>query len=250
MPILEEPAPHSRKRSVLQFESIHAHYGDLHVLQGVDYLVGQGEIVSLLGANASGKSTTMKIVIGLISATSGKVIYNGEVINALTTAQRIKRGIATVPEARRLFPNMTVLENLEMGAFTRRDKAEIEDDLRWVIQLFPRIKERLSQLAGTLSGGEQQMVAIGRALMSRPRLLCLDEPSMGLSPQLVDQLFETLVAINRRGTSIFMVEQNAKQALSISDYGYVLKLGEVVLHGPASALREDPLVQRAYLGDV
>ena len=192
----------------------------------------------------------MKTILGIVRPTTGTVTYGGEVINNLPTAQRVKRGIAPVPEARRLFPRMTVLENLEMGAFTREDAAEIAADLQRVFELFPRIKERLLQVAGTLSGGEQQMVAMGRALMARPKLLCMDEPSMGLAPALVEQVFEIIQAINKQGTSIFVVEQNANMALSIANYGYVLQTGQVVLHGTARSLRDNELVQQAYLGEM
>jgi branched-chain amino acid transport system ATP-binding protein len=192
----------------------------------------------------------MKTILGIVRPTTGTVTYGGDVINNLPTAQRVKRGIAPVPEARRLFPRMTVLENLEMGAFTREDAAEIAADLQRVFELFPRIKERLLQVAGTLSGGEQQMVAMGRALMARPKLLCMDEPSMGLAPALVEQVFEIIQAINKQGTSIFVVEQNANMALSIANYGYVLQTGQVVLHGSARSLRDNELVQQAYLGEM
>jgi branched-chain amino acid transport system ATP-binding protein len=216
----------------------------------VNYVVGEGEIVALLGGNASGKSTTMKTILGIVRPARGSVTYLGEVINTLPTAERVKRGIAPVPEARRLFPRMTVLENLEMGAFTRDDKGEIESDKDRVFQLFPRIKERLGQQAGTLSGGEQQMVAMARALMARPKLLCMDEPSMGLSPAFVEQVFDLIQAINRQGTSVFMVEQNANMALSIASHGYVLQTGEVVLSGSAKSLRDNEMVQQAYLGEM
>ena len=251
MPISDAPAtPLQRPLPLLEFQDVNTHYGELHVLKGVNYRVGVGEIVCLLGGNASGKSTTMKTILGIVRPTTGIVTYAGEAINTLPTAERVKRGIAPVPEARRLFPRMTVLENLEMGAFTREDAAEIEADKQRVFELFPRIKERLPQLAGTLSGGEQQMVAMGRALMARPKLLCMDEPSMGLAPALVEQVFEIIQAINKQGTSIFMVEQNANMALSIADYGYVLQTGEVVLHGSARSLRDNELVQQAYLGEM
>jgi len=235
---------------LLEFQDVNTHYGELHVLKGVNCRVGVGEIVCLLGGNASGKSTTMKTIIGIVRPTTGTVTYAGQVINNVPTAERVKRGIAPVPEARRLFPRMTVLENLEMGAFTREDAAEIEADLQRVFELFPRIKERLLQLAGTLSGGEQQMVAMGRALMARPKLLCMDEPSMGLAPALVEQVFEIIQAINKQGTSIFVVEQNANMALSIANYGYVLQTGQVVLDGSARSLRDNELVQQAYLGEM
>ena len=251
MPILDEQqTPSLRPPPLLEFKDVNTYYGALHVLKSVDCRVGDGEIVCLLGGNASGKSTTMKTILGIVTPKSGAVTYAGARINELPTAERVKRGIAPVPEARRLFPRMTVLENLEMGAFTRHDTAEIEIDKQRVFALFPRIKERLRQQAGTLSGGEQQMVAIGRALMARPKLLCMDEPSMGLSPAFVEQVFEIVQAINRQGTSIFMVEQNANMALSIASYGYVLQTGEVVLHGSAKSLRDNEMVQQAYLGEM
>ena len=242
-----EPA---RKKPLLEFKGVNTYYGELHVLKDVDYAIGEGEMVCLLGGNASGKSTTMKTILGIVTPASGEVVYNGEVINKMRTADRIKRGIAPVPEARRLFPRMSVLENLEMGAFTRDDTAEIEQDKERVYELFPRIKERLRQQAGTLSGGEQQMVAMGRALMARPKLLCMDEPSMGLSPAFVEQVFDIIQAINRQGTSIFMVEQNANMALSIADWGYVLQTGEVVVAGSAKSLRDNEMVRQAYLGEM
>lgn len=251
MPILDAPQTQSQRRPpLLEFNDVNTYYGELHVLKSVNYRVGDGEIVCLLGGNASGKSTTMKTILGIVQPKSGAVTYAGKSINRLPTAERVKRGIAPVPEARRLFPRMTVLENLEMGAFTRTDTAEIESDKERVFSLFPRIKERLTQSAGTLSGGEQQMVAMGRALMARPKLLCMDEPSMGLSPAFVEQVFDIIQAINKQGTSIFMVEQNANMALSIADYGYVLQTGEVVLHGSAKSLRDNEMVQQAYLGEM
>jgi branched-chain amino acid transport system ATP-binding protein len=246
----EQQKPSQRSPPLLEFKDVNTYYGELHVLKDVDYSVGQGEIVCLLGGNACGKSTTMKTILGIVKPKSGAVTYAGARINELPTAERVKRGIAPVPEARRLFPRMTVLENLEMGAFTRNDAIEIEVDKERVFELFPRIKERLKQQAGTLSGGEQQMVAIGRALMARPKLLCMDEPSMGLSPAFVEQVFEIIQAINRQGTSIFMVEQNANMALSIASYGYVLQTGQVVLHGSAQSLRDNEMVQQAYLGQM
>src|ERR1700741_783749 len=192
----------------------------------------------------------MKTTLGIVGPKSGVGTYVGKTINNLSTAERVKRGIAPVPEARRLFPRMTVLENLEMGAFTRTDKAEIAADLDRVFGLFPRGRERLDQVAGTLSGGEQQMVAMARALMARPRLLCMDEPSMGLSPAYVEQVFDIVRTINRQGTSIFMVEQNANMALSIAHRAYVLQTGQVVLSGTASELRQNPLIREAYLGEM
>ena len=247
MPI-SDAQPQPPRRPLLEFKDVDTYYGELHVLKRVNYVVGEGEIVALLGGNASGKSTTMKTILGIVRPSSGSVSYGGTVINTMPTAERVKRGIAPVPEARRLFPRMTVRENLEMGAFTRDDKAAIEGDMERVFTLFPRIKERLGQAAGTLSGGEQQMVAMARALMARPKLLCMDEPSMGLSPAFVEQVFDLIQAINRQGTTIFMVEQNANMALSIATHGYVLQTGEVVLAGSAESLRNNAMVQEAYLG--
>jgi branched-chain amino acid transport system ATP-binding protein len=235
---------------MLEFRGVNTYYGELHVLKDVNYEIKQGEIVCLLGGNASGKSTTMKAVLGIVQPKSGDIFYEGQKINTLPTAARVRLGIAPVPEARRLFPRMTVLENLEMGAYTRRDRQNLNDDLERVYALFPRVKERRQQLAGTLSGGEQQMVAIGRALMARPRLICMDEPSMGLSPAFVDQVFEIIQTINKQGTTIFVVEQNAAMALSIADRGYVLQTGEVVLSGTAKSLLDNQMVQQAYLGQM
>jgi len=235
---------------MLEFRGVNTYYGELHVLKDVNYEIKKGEIVCLLGGNASGKSTTMKAVLGIVRPKTGKILFEGQPINALPTAERVQRGIAPVPEARRLFPRMTVLENLELGAYTRRDRENLDEDLERVYTLFPRVKERRQQLAGTLSGGEQQMVAIGRALMARPRLLCMDEPSMGLSPAFVDLVFEIIQTINKQGTTIFVVEQNAAMALSIADRGYVLQTGEVVLSGSAKSLLENEMVQKAYLGEM
>ena len=235
---------------MLEFRGVNTYYGELHGLKNVDYEIKQGEIVCLLGGNASGKSTTMKAALGIVIPKTGDILYEGQKINTLPTAARVRLGIAPVPEARRLFPRMTVLENLEMGAYTRLDRQNLNDDLERVYSLFPRVKERRQQLAGTLSGGEQQMVAIGRALMARPRLVCMDEPSMGLSPAFVDQVFEIIQTINKQGTTIFVVEQNAAMALSIADRGYVLQTGEVVLSGTAKGLLENEMVQRAYLGQM
>ena len=240
----------SKSRPILEFRGVDTHYGDLHVLKSVDYRIAAGEIVCLLGGNASGKSTTMKTVMGVVIPTTGNVYFEGQVINRMRTSERVQRGIAPVLEARRLFPRMTVHENLEMGAYTRRRGPEIDEDLARVFALFPRIEERLQQLAGTLSGGEQQMVAIGRALMARPRLLCMDEPSMGLSPAYVEQVFEIIKTINRQGTTIFMVEQNANMALSVADRAYVLQTGQIVLSGPATELRQNELIRHAYLGEL
>jgi branched-chain amino acid transport system ATP-binding protein len=235
---------------LLEFRDIDTHYGDLHVLKQVNYAIDNGEIVCLLGGNASGKSTTMKTIMGVVRPTRGSVVFDGEPIEKLSTSERVRRGIAPVLEARRLFPRMTVFENLEMGAFLRGHGPEFDEDLERVYALFPRVKERRGQLAGTLSGGEQQMVAIGRALMARPRLICMDEPSMGLAPIFVEQTFEIIQEINRQGTTIFMVEQNASMALAVANRAYVLQTGQVVLSGTAKELRENPLIREAYLGEM
>src|SRR5438552_10995829 len=235
---------------LLEFRQVDTHYGDLHVLKAVDYRIEEGEIVCLLGGNASGKSTTMKTIMGVVAPTRGDVRFQGQSLAGVSVAERVRRGIAPVLEARRLFPRMTVYENLEMGAYTQKRGGEFDDDLARVFALFPRVKERLRQLAGTLSGGEQQMVAIGRALMARPKLLCMDEPSMGLSPLFVEQVFEVVQAINRQGTTIFMVEQNANMALQIAHRAYVLQTGQVVLSGAADELRRNPMIREAYLGEM
>ncbi|MEJ1976445.1 MAG: ABC transporter ATP-binding protein [Acetobacteraceae bacterium] len=236
---------------MLEFRDVDTHYGDLHVLKKVNYDIAEGEIVCLLGGNACGKSTTMKTIMGVVRPTRGSVIFDGKPIERLSVAERVRRGIAPVLEARRLFPRMTVFENLEMGAYTRaRNVAEFNEDLERVYDLFPRVKERRNQVSGTLSGGEQQMVAIGRALMARPRLICMDEPSMGLSPLFVEQTFAIIQAINRQGTTIFMVEQNASMALQVAHRAYVLQTGQVVLQGSAAELRANPVIREAYLGEL
>jgi branched-chain amino acid transport system ATP-binding protein len=235
---------------LLEFRNINTHYGDLHVLKDVNYTIKQGEIVSLLGGNACGKSTTMKTIMGVVRPTTGTVLFDGQPIERLETSARVARGIAPVLEARRLFPRMTIFENLEMGAYTQKRGPQFNEDLERVYSLFPRVKERRNQIAGTLSGGEQQMVAIGRALMARPRLICMDEPSMGLSPLYVEQVFDIIQTINKQGTSIFMVEQNASMALQIAHRAYVLQTGVVVLSGTAAELRENEDIRQAYLGEM
>ena len=235
---------------LLEFKDVNTHYGDLHVLKSVDYAIRRGEIVCLLGGNASGKSTTMKTIMGVVRPSSGDVLFEGASIIDLSTSDRVRRGIAPVLEARRLFPRMTVFENLEIGAYTRKKGPEFDEDLERVYGLFPRVKERRTQIAGTLSGGEQQMVAIGRALMARPRLICMDEPSMGLSPLFVEQVFDIIQTINKQGVTIFMVEQNAAMALSIAHHAYVLQSGAVVLSGSAAEMRENEMIKQAYLGEM
>jgi len=233
---------------VLRLQDVEVRYGPVPALRDVTMEVRQGEIVCLLGGNASGKSTTMKAVMGAVRCARGSVWYEGEEITAWPTSRRVRSGIAIVPEARRIFPRLSVLENLMMGAFTRRDRPGIEGDLDHVMGLFPRLRERRAQAGGTLSGGEQQMLAMARALMARPRFLCMDEPSMGLAPVLVEQQFETIQRLNQTGITIFVVEQNATMALSIAHRGYVLQSGRVVLAGTAARLLENPQMKRAYLG--
>jgi branched-chain amino acid transport system ATP-binding protein len=229
-------------------QGVEVRYGPVPALRGVSMEIRRGEIVCLLGGNASGKSTTMKTVIGSIRPSKGSVWYEGEEITSWNTSRRVAGGIAIVPEARRIFPRLTVLENLMMGAFIRQDRAEVEADLERVLVMFPRLRERRAQRGGTMSGGEQQMLAMGRALMARPRFLCMDEPSMGLAPVLVEQQFETIQRLNATGITIFVVEQNARMALAIANRGYVLQSGRVVLAGTAASLLENPQMQRAYLG--
>jgi branched-chain amino acid transport system ATP-binding protein len=235
---------------VLRLRDVDTAYGRIRVLRHVSLEVAEGEIVCLLGGNASGKSTTMKTILGVVRPTAGTVEFDGKVINDVRTAQRIERGLAIVPENRRVFPRMTVRENLEMGAFLRRERLSIEADLERVLGLFPRLRERLGQRAGTLSGGEQQMLAMARALMARPRLLLMDEPSMGLSPRLVQQNFELIQEINRSGVTIFVVEQNAAMALAIAHRGYVLRTGEIVMSGSAPELLRSQGIRQAYLGEM
>jgi branched-chain amino acid transport system ATP-binding protein len=235
---------------VLEFRGVDTHYGPVHVLKGVDLEIYEGEMVCLLGGNASGKTTTLKTILGMVEPSQGTVHLNGQDVSRWTTADRVKAGVSMVPENKRLFKRMTVKENLEIGAYLRKDDENFEQDLEDIFELFPRVKERLSQKAGTLSGGEQQMVAMGRALMARPKVLLMDEPSMGLAPVLVAQNFEIIEQINNAGTTVFMVEQNANMALSIADRGYVLQTGQIVLSDTAEGLLNDPQMRRAYLGEV
>ncbi|MDB5374067.1 MAG: Amino acid/amide transporter ATP-binding protein 2, family [Belnapia sp.] len=233
---------------LLRLEAINSFYGPVQVHFDLSLVVEAGQIVCLLGGNASGKSTSMKTVLGLQRPGSGKVWFDGADITGLPTPRIIRSGIGSVPEARRLFGAMTVRENLLMGAYTRSDKPGIAADEDRVLGLFPRLRERLKQRAGTMSGGEQQMLAMARALMGRPKLICMDEPTMGLSPLFVDRVLELIQAINREGVTIFMVEQNASLALGIAHYGYVLQTGRIALEGPAAALLRDPRIRDAYLG--
>ena len=233
---------------LLSLDGIDTYYGPVQVHFGLTLEVRPGQIVCLLGGNASGKSTTMKIILGLIRPRAGRVMFDGQDITGLPTPQVIRHGIGSVPEARRLFGAMTVRENLLMGAFARSDRAEILRDLDKMLELFPRVKQRLTNRAGTLSGGEQQMVAMARALMGRPRLICMDEPTMGLSPLYVDRVLELIATVNKEGVTVFMVEQNASLALQIAHYAYVVQTGRIALAGEAAALARDPRIQDAYLG--
>ena len=234
---------------ILEFRGINTHYGAAHILKDVDMAIYPGEMVCLLGGNASGKTTTLKTILGFVAPTTGSVLIDGQDANAWTTAERVKAGVSMVPENRRLFKRMTVRENLDIGGYLREDKENLDGDLENIFTMFPRVKERLNQKAGTLSGGEQQMVAMGRALMARPKVLLMDEPSMGLAPVLVAQNFEIIDQINKAGTTVFMVEQNANMALSIADRGYVLQTGQVVLNDTAESLMANPQMRQAYLGE-
>lgn len=233
---------------MLTLNAIHSYYGQIHALKGVSFTVEEGEIVTLIGSNGAGKTTTLNTISGLIKPRSGEILFEGQRIDNLAPHEIAKRGISQSPEGRKIFGRMTVRENLEMGAFNRKDQAGIRHDLAQILELFPRLRERLNQSGGTLSGGEQQMLAIGRALMSRPRILTLDEPSMGLAPILVAQIFKIICDINQQGTTILLIEQNAQMALSIATRGYVLETGQIVLQGPAKDLLASPQVRKAYLG--
>lgn len=234
--------------AMLEVNDIHTYYGNIHALKGVSIEVNEGEIVSLIGTNGAGKTTTLRAISGLIKPRQGSILLNGEDIADYAAHDLVYKGIAMVPEGRGIFGKMTVLENLEMGAYSRNDKANIRKDIEWVFELLPRLKERQRQISGTLSGGEQQMVATARALMAKPSILLMDEPSMGLAPVLVELIFDTIEKINKEGTTILLVEQNATMALSIAHRGYVLQTGNIVLSDSAEKLREDPSVQKTYLG--
>ena len=234
--------------AMLEVENIHSYYGNIHALKGVSLTVEEGEIVTLIGGNGAGKSTTLRSITGIMKPLDGHVRLEGEDLAPFKAHEIVYKGIAMVPEGRRIFARLSVAENLDMGAYSRNSKQEIASDLEKVYSLFPRLRERRTQVAGTLSGGEQQMLATGRALMARPRLLLMDEPSMGLAPVLVELIFDTIKRINEEGTTILLVEQNALMALSIANRGYVLQTGEIVLHDVAEKLQKNEMIQKAYLG--
>lgn len=232
---------------MLKVENLHVYYGAIHAIKGVTFEVKQGTIVSLIGSNGAGKSTILKTISNLLDVAEGSITFLGESTAKLEAHKIVEKGISHVPEGRRVFPELSVYENLQMGAYIRKDKEGIEEDLQKVFKHFPRLLERKNQLAGTLSGGEQQMLAMGRALMSRPKIMLLDEPSMGLAPLLVDEIFHIIEEINKSGTTILLVEQNANRALHISNYGYVLETGKIIAEGPSEKLLNDPKVIEAYL---
>jgi branched-chain amino acid transport system ATP-binding protein len=234
---------------VLAVEDVHTFYGSIEALKGISIEVREGEIVTLIGANGAGKTTALRSINGLNHPRRGKIVFQGSDITQTAPHEIVKNGISQSPEGRKLFPRMTVIENLEMGAFQRKDKANFKEDMDRVFTLFPRLAERKTQKAGTMSGGEQQMLAIGRALMARPKLLLLDEPSMGLAPIFVERIFETIVEVNKQGTSILLVEQNALMALDTADRGYVLETGSIALADDAKKLRENEQVRKTYLGE-
>ena len=234
--------------AMLEVNDIHTYYDKIHALKGVSLTVNEGEIVTLIGANGAGKTTTLRAISGLIKPRQGNILLNNDDIAKYPAHELVYKGIAMVPEGRGIFGKMTVFENLEMGAYSRNDKAAILEKIDWVFELLPRLKERRRQIAGTLSGGEQQMLATARALMANPRILLLDEPSMGLAPVLVEVIFDTIEKVNKEGTTILLVEQNATMALSVAHRGYVLQTGKIVLSDTAANLKKDPTVQKAYLG--
>jgi branched-chain amino acid transport system ATP-binding protein len=238
----------SNGAAALELLNIHTFYGHIHAIKGISLRVEPGEIVTLIGANGAGKTTTLRTISGIVRPSEGEVLFNGGRIDRVPPHRIVEMGVCQSPEGRRIFSRMTVQENLEMGAFARRDPAGVKEDLERALELFPRLKERLKQRGGTLSGGEQQMLAIGRALMSRPKVLLLDEPSMGLAPMLVETIFNTIVAINRQGVAVLLVEQNALMALNVANRGYVLETGRIVLEDDARALQQNEQVQKAYLG--
>lgn len=234
---------------MLEIKNLHTYYGNIHALKGISLDVEQGEVVSLIGSNGAGKTTTLRTIQGLLKPRQGKILFEGSPLESLSAQAIVRLGISQSPEGRLIFPRMTVQENLEMGAFSRRDSVGIKSDLEKALHLFPRLRERINQKGGTLSGGEQQMLAIARAMMARPRLLLLDEPSMGLAPMLVSQIFSIIRDINTQGTTILLVEQNARMALTVSHRGYVLQTGQIVLAGTAADLQSNETVRKAYLGE-
>lgn len=234
---------------LLDVQDTHTYYGNIRALRGISLSVDRGEVVCMIGSNGAGKTTTLKTIIGTLRPRQGQITLGGERIDGLTSDKIVRRGVAQAPEGRRIFPRMTVLENLELGAFAREDREHVREDMERVFTLFPRLKERLQQKGGTLSGGEQQMLAIARALMARPKLLLLDEPSMGLSPILVDAIFRTIRDINQQGTTILLVEQNARMALRVAHRGYVIQTGRIILHDTARALLQSDLIRKSYLGE-
>jgi len=236
--------------ALLEVENIHSFYGHIHALRGISLTVEEEEIVTLIGSNGAGKTTTLRSIHGILPPREGRIVFRGEEIQGVPAHDMIEKGISQSPEGRKIFHRMTVLENLEMGAYHRKDRTQTQDDMTRVFDLFPRLKERVKQEAGTMSGGEQQMLAIGRSLMGRPRLLLLDEPSMGLAPVLVERIFQVIEEINKQGTTILLVEQNANVALGIATRGYVLETGTIVNAAPAEKLRQDPKVREAYLGEI
>ncbi|MFP4481786.1 MAG: ABC transporter ATP-binding protein [Thermovirgaceae bacterium] len=233
---------------MLSIRDLHVHYGGIHALKGISLEVPRGKIVTLIGANGAGKSTTLRTIAGLVRKSQGEILYEGKTLEGMIPEDVVKAGIIMGPEGRRIFPHLSVLDNLMLGAYTRKGKDGIEKDLQWVYELFPRLKERLWQKGGTLSGGEQQMLAVGRALMSSPKLVMLDEPSLGLAPLLVREVFEIIETINRQGKTVLLVEQNAFASLKIAHYAYVLEVGRIVLEGTGQELLKDKRVQEAYLG--
>lgn len=234
---------------MLEIRNLSVHYGGIHALQGINIDVPEGKIVTLIGANGAGKSTTLRSIVGLVKASGGTVSWNGMNLLGMQTKDIVAKGVVLVPEGRRIFPNLTVDENLQLGAYARNDKPAILSDKEEIFKLFPRLKERISQKAGTLSGGEQQMLAVGRAMMTKPKLLMMDEPSLGLAPLVVKMIFEIIKTINKEGTTVLLIEQNAKAALEVADYGYVLETGRIILEGKGKELLADDRVRKAYLGE-
>jgi len=233
---------------MLEVEGVRAGYGATEVLREISFVASAGQITTLIGANGAGKTTTLNCIVGIVRASAGKIRWNGKDITSLRTPEIIRQGIAMIPEGRHVFPQMTVAENLEMGAYTRSDRAGIRSDMEWVMQVFPKMEARLTQQAGTLSGGEQQMLAVGRALMANPELILMDEPSMGLAPVIVEEVFRVIQEVSAKGKTILLVEQNAALALNAAQQGYVIELGKVVLSGSGQSLLQNPEVEKAYLG--